>query len=163
MNQPIHPALEAIITPGTDRDVVEKYATLAERAKSYDFGLLEDDVVVIDTETTGLDFKSCELIEVAAARLRGREIVDTLDLFVKPSSPIPAEIVAITGITDEMVADADNAVEVTRAFPEFAGDTPLVAHNATFDAISWRRATEASPWAPFGLTRSNSRASCSPA
>ena len=151
MNQPIHPALEAIITPGTDRDVVEKYATLAERAKSYDFGLLEDDVVVIDTETTGLDFKSCELIEVAAARLRGREIVDTLDLFVKPSSPIPAEIVAITGITDEMVADADNAVEVTRAFREFAGDTPLVAHNATFDRHFMEKGNRGKPVGPFWI------------
>ncbi len=151
MNQPIYPALEAIITPGTDRDVVEKYATLAERAKSYDFGLLEDDVVIIDTETTGLDFKSCELIEVAAARLRGREIVDTLDLFVKPSAPIPAEIVAITGITDEMVADADDAITVTKRFREFAGDTPLVAHNAAFDRHFMEKGNRGKPVGPFWI------------
>lgn len=131
--QDINPALASIITPDTDRDVVERYATLADRARVVDFGLLEDDVVIVDTETTGLDFKSCELIEVAAARLRGREIVDTMDLFVKPSGPIPAEIVAITGIDDAMVADADDAATVTRRFREFAGDAPLVAHNATFD------------------------------
>lgn len=131
--QDINPALAAIITPGTDKDVVERYATLAERAQVIDFGLLEDDIVVVDTETTGLDFKNCELIEVAAARLRGREIVDTMDLFVKPSTSIPAEIVAITGIDDAMVANADDAATVTRIFKEFAGDTPLVAHNATFD------------------------------
>ena len=131
--QDINPALASIITPGTDTDIVEQYATLASRAQVVDFGLLEDDIVVVDTETTGLDFKSCELIEVAAARLRGREIVDTMDLFVKPSAPIPAEIVAITGIDDAMVADADDAATVTRLFREFAGDTPLVAHNATFD------------------------------
>lgn len=133
MTQDIHPALEAIITPGTDADVVANYATLAERARVRDFGLLEDDVIVIDTETTGLDFKECELIEVAAARLRGREVVDTMDLFVKPSQPIPAEIVAITGIDNDMVADAEDAATVVAKFIEFAGDAPLVAHNATFD------------------------------
>lgn len=133
MTQDISPALAAIITPGTDDDIVARYATLSQRAKVRDFGLLEDDVVVIDTETTGLDFKECELIEVAAARLRGREVVDTMDLFVKPAKPIPAEIVEITGIDNDMVADADDAATVVRAFMEFAGDTPVIAHNSTFD------------------------------
>jgi ATP-dependent DNA helicase DinG len=125
--------LASIVVPGTDRDVVSNYATLAERAKVSEFGLLDDDVVVIDTETTGLDFRSCELIEVSAARLRGREVVDTFDVLVKPAQPIPAEIVAITGIDNDMVADAEDAATVTRRFLEFAQDAPLVAHNATFD------------------------------
>ena len=59
MTQDISPALAAIITPGTDDDVVARYATLSQRAKVRDFGLLEDDVVVIDTETTGIDFNEC--------------------------------------------------------------------------------------------------------
>jgi len=129
----ICPALAAIITPGTDEDVVAQYATLAQRALVRDFGLLEEDVIIIDTETTGLDFKECELIEVAAARLRGREIVDTMDLFVKPEKPIPAEIVEITGITNEMVADAQDAATVVKAFIEFADGAPLIAHNTSFD------------------------------
>ncbi len=133
MTQKTSPALATIITPGTDADIVSNYATLASRAQVRDFGLLEDDVVVVDTETTGLDFKECELIEVAAARLRGREIVDTMDLFVKPSNPIPAEIVAITGIDNDMVADADDAATVVQKLVDFVGDAPLVAHNATFD------------------------------
>lgn len=127
------PALAAILAPGTDDDVAENYATLAERAKVRDFGLLEDDVIVVDTETTGLDFKECELIEVAAARLRGRDVIDTMDMFVRPMRPIPAEIVAITGIDNDMVADADDAQTVLAAFREFAGDAPIVAHNSTFD------------------------------
>lgn len=127
------PELAAILAPGTDPDVARRYATLTERSRERAFGLLEDDVVVIDTETTGLDFKECELIEVAAARMRGGQVVDTMDLFVKPARPIPPEIVAITGIDDAMVADADDAAAVTAAFVEFAGDAPLVAHNAVFD------------------------------
>lgn len=126
-------ALRAIIAPGTDPDIVERYLTLASRAAEYDFGLLEEDVVVLDTETTGLDFKSCELIEIAAARLRGREIVDSFDVFVRPTSPIPAEIVQLTHITNEMVADAPLPGEAIAAFEEFIGDAPLIAHNVAFD------------------------------
>ncbi len=109
MIQDMNSELAAIVAPDCDRDVAQNYATLAERAKTRDFGLLEDDVVIVDTETTGLDFKDCELIEVAAARMRGREIVDTMDLFVRPQNPIPADIVKITGNTNEMVADAPQA------------------------------------------------------
>lgn len=145
MVQDIPPALAAIITPGTDDDVVASYATLASRAQVAEFGLLEDDVVVIDTETTGLDFKECELIEVAAARLRGREVVDTMDLFVKPSKPIPAEIVAITGIDDETVADAEDAAHVVAKFIEFAGDAPLVAHNSVFDSHFMKKGNAGQP------------------
>ncbi len=133
MIQDMNSELAAIVAPDCDRDVAQNYATLAERAKTRDFGLLEDDVVIVDTETTGLDFKDCELIEVAAARMRGREIVDTMDLFVRPQKPIPAEIVKITGITNEMVADAPQAAEVTERFAAFAQGAPIVAHNATFD------------------------------
>ena len=131
--QDMSPALAAIIVPETDDDIVANYVTLAERAKVWEFGLLEDDVVVLDTETTGLDFKECELIEVAAARLRGREIVDTFDLFVKPVKPIPAEIVQITGIDNDMVKDAEDAATVVSKLIEFVGDAPIIAHNATFD------------------------------
>ena len=125
--------LKSIIAPGTDADIVERYLSLAERATQCEFGLLEDDVVVLDTETTGLDFKTCELIEIAAARLRGREIVDTFDVFVRPMSPIPTEIVQLTNITNDMVADAPLPGEALAAFEEFAGDAPLIAHNVTFD------------------------------
>lgn len=125
--------LDDIITPGTDKDVVDAYRTLAERARTRRFGLLEDDVIVLDTETTGLDFKACELIEVAAARLRGTEIVEEFDMFVHPQSPIPPEIVELTGITNQMVADAADAATVMEAFCAFAGDEPLIAHNAVFD------------------------------
>lgn len=119
--------------PGCDEDVAARYATLAQRASIAQFGLLDEDVVVLDTETTGLDFKDCELIEVAAARLRGNEIVETFDMFVHPAKPIPPEVVQITGITNEQVADAPCAMEVCGKLAEFAKGAPIVAHNSAFD------------------------------
>ena len=125
--------IEEAVTPGTPDFVIESYASLAERARTKDFGLIEDDVIVLDTETTGLSVADNELIEISAARLRGREVVDRLDTFVHPSTLIPAEITSLTSITNADVADAPSAVDAVAALCDFVQGCPVIAHNATFD------------------------------
>lgn len=126
-------AMAAAVLPGTPQQVIDAYATLAARAETRSFGLIEDDVVVLDTETTGLSHRENELIEIAAARLRGREIVDRFDTFVKPSGLIPAEITELTSITNADVAHAPSAEGAVAALTEFVGGAPVIAHNAAFD------------------------------
>lgn len=125
--------IEEAVLPGTPDFVVESYKRLEEMAKTRDFGLIEEDVIILDTETTGLSLRDNELIEISAARLRGREIVDTFDTFVHPSSLIPAEITRLTSITNADVADAPSAEEAVASLAEFIGGCPVIAHNATFD------------------------------
>lgn len=127
------PAMEDAVLPGTPQFVIEQYKTLAERAKERTFGLLEEDVVILDTETTGLSLQENELIEISAAIISGREIVDRFDTFVHPHSVIPREIMELTGITNADVAHAPTAREAVAALAEFVGGRPVVAHNATFD------------------------------
>ena len=55
--------MQAAVLPGTPQFVIDAYATLAERARTRSFGLIEDDVVVLDTETTGLSVRDNKLIE----------------------------------------------------------------------------------------------------
>ncbi len=126
-------SLEELIMPGTPDSVRRNYATLAERAKTARFGLLEDDVVVLDTETTGLSFKDCELIEISAARLSGNEVVERFETFVDPGRPIPPEIQKLTGISQIDVAGAPTPREAVAELAEFVGGAPVLAHNATFD------------------------------
>lgn len=123
----------AAVLPGTPGFVIEQYATLAERAKNRSFGLIEDDVIVLDTETTGLSCAENELIEISAARLRGREVVDRFDTFVHPNGLIPPEITELTSITNADVAHAPRAEEAVAALEEFVQGCPVIAHNATFD------------------------------
>lgn len=124
---------EAAVLPGTPSFVIEAYSTLEERARHRSFGLIEDDVVVLDTETTGLSVRDNKLIEISAARLRGREVVDRFDTFVNPGMLIPREITALTSITNADVADAPASVEAVAALAEFVQGVPVIAHNAVFD------------------------------
>ena len=127
-------ALERLLMPGTPERVRSAYLTLADRAASCDFGPLEEDVVVLDTETTGLSFKDCSLIEISAARLSGSEVVERFETFVRPSKgPIPPEIERLTGISNADVALAPEAGDAVRALAEFVAGSPVLAHNATFD------------------------------
>ena len=127
------PSIEDAVMPGTPRFVIEAYRTLAERAKEREFGLIEEDVVILDTETTGLSPQENELIEISAAVLSGREITDRFDTFVHPTTLIPAEITELTGIKNADVAHAPDARTAVAQLAEFVGGRPVVAHNATFD------------------------------
>ena len=99
------------LIPGTDGPTIAWYRGLPQRAQE-SFELLEDEVVVVDTETTGLDPSRDQLIEIAACILRGPEVVEHFQTFVNPGRPIPAEITELTGITQE---DVDGAPDPSLA------------------------------------------------
>ena len=103
-----------------------------DMSRSYSEEFAEE-YVVFDLETTGLNPRYCGITEIGAVRLRHGEIIDTFSTFVNPEQPISQQITDITGITDEMVKDAPKMGEALAKFKEYAGDTPLAAHNASFD------------------------------
>ena len=132
--------LDSLLLPGTPESVARNYRTLSKRAKETSFGLLESDLVVLDTETTGLSMRKDELTEIAAARITNGIIVERFNTFVNPLRPIPAEIQVLTGITDLDVCNAPTAAEAVAALAEFVGGVPIIAHNAQFDRSFVRKA-----------------------
>jgi DNA polymerase III epsilon subunit family exonuclease len=90
-------------------------------------------LIVLDTETTGLDHKSERLLEVAAVKLENGEVVETFTSLVNPQVPIRHSSFQIHGISEEMVKDAPTIDEVLPRFLEFINELPFVAHNAIFD------------------------------
>lgn len=96
-------------------------------------GGFDDEMVVFDIETTGLSAETCKITEIGAVKIKDGEVLERYNSFVNPERPIPQEIVALTGITDEMVADARKIDEVLPEFFAFVGDRLLIAHNADFD------------------------------
>ena len=95
--------------------------------------VLEQDYVVFDFETTGLESAKDEIIEIGAVKISKGKIVSTFSTFVKPSVPIPAEITELTHITEEMVADAPAINYVLPDFYKYCYGCTLVAQNIAFD------------------------------
>jgi len=89
--------------------------------------------VVVDVETTGLSPREGGITEIAMIKVRNGMLWDEYATLVDPLMPIPYEITALTGIDDEMVANAPTAQEVALPIAEFLGDGVFTAHNASFD------------------------------
>ncbi len=94
---------------------------------------LSDEFVAFDLETTGLNPRQEFITEIGAVRFRDGQEVERFQTFVDPGKHIPLNITQLTGIDDDMVRGAPKEDEAVRAFLEFAGNTPLCAHNAVFD------------------------------
>lgn len=133
------------ILDGTPEDVVSRYESLASRAQQMDFGVLDRNVVIIDTETTGFSFSHDELIQIAAARMEKGQVVDWYVTFVNPGQELPEDIVHLTHIHEEDVADAPSPQEALAGLVEFAGDAIMVAHNVGFDRTFVTRHPEGYP------------------
>jgi DNA polymerase-3 subunit alpha (Gram-positive type) len=96
-------------------------------------GAFGDTFVVFDIETTGLSSQTDKIIEIGAVKLRNGEVTERFSTFADPGHPVSAETVSLTGITDAMLTGAPSCEDAVTAFLAFAGDAPLVAHNAEFD------------------------------
>jgi DNA polymerase III epsilon subunit family exonuclease len=95
--------------------------------------LTELDFVVVDVEATGAKTPPNRLIELGAYRIRGGRIVDKFLSLVNPEIPIPRFVMALTGISNEMVKSAPVFADVAPRWLDFVSDSVLIAHNAAFD------------------------------
>ena len=94
---------------------------------------LDTEYCILDLETTGLSNKTEKITEIGVIKYKNGEQIGEFECFVNPEKPIPAKVVEVTHITDEMVKDAETIDKVLPKLIEFLGDSVLVAHNADFD------------------------------
>ncbi|MEO5985647.1 MAG: polyribonucleotide nucleotidyltransferase [Candidatus Limnocylindria bacterium] len=90
-----------------------------------------NEFVVFDLETTALKPEHGDIVDIAAIRLRDGQIVDRFESLVNPGRPIVGH--QVHGITTDDVANSPTAAEALSNFVDWVGDTPVVAHNSSFD------------------------------
>lgn len=92
------------------------------------------EIVVFDVETTGLSpVDGDRIVEIAAMKVRGLEVVDQFYSLVNPKRFLPAQAMSINGITEEMVAEAPFSEDVMPKFIDFVGGACVAGHNVRFD------------------------------
>lgn len=110
-----------------------------------------DELVCVDTETTGLDPRTAELLSIGAVVIRGNQVLTSnmLELFVRPEGEIDAESIKIHRIRHQ---DAESGLPVRaalEAFLDFLGSRPLVGYYLEFDVAMLNKHLK--PWLGIGL------------
>jgi DNA polymerase-3 subunit epsilon len=88
---------------------------------------------IIDIETTGGNPRNDKITEIAVLIHDGKSVISEYSTLINPECRIPYHISALTGITNEMVADAPKFFEIARHLVELTADSVFVAHNVAFD------------------------------
>ena len=92
-----------------------------------------EDYIAVDLEMTGLDAKRDRIIEIGAVRVCDGAVRDTYQAMVNPHMQLPEDVVALTGITNDMARRGRELAEVLEEFLEFCADAVLLGHNVMFD------------------------------
>ena len=95
--------------------------------------------VALDLETTGLHPEQDVILEVAAIKFQGSEILDSFESFVAPRRSVPYRVQRLTGITPELLTDAPPFEAIAPKVQRFLGDFPIVGHSIPFDASFLQR------------------------
>jgi DNA polymerase-3 subunit epsilon len=91
--------------------------------------------IVLDTETTGMDpYEGHRIVEIGCVELENHlPTGNHYHIYINPERDVPAEVVAVHGLTEEFLRDKHVFSEVYSDFLDFIGDAKLVIHNADFD------------------------------
>ena len=92
--------------------------------------------------------------------MQGGEVTASYETFVNPGRKVPERITELTGIRDEMIANAPDVETAVRGFLDFCGGLPLLGHNILFDysfikqaAINARLDFEKEAWDTLKIAR----------
>ena len=106
--------------------------------KSYRTGkhldIRANSLVILDFETTGLSPDMGDrAIEIGAVRLVNGKVTERFQELMNPGQRVSGFIEDYTGISNDMLEDADSCAVVMDRFAGFIADDNLIAHNASFD------------------------------
>ena len=90
--------------------------------------------IILDIETTGLEFKEGHrIIEIGCIELNNKEVGESYHEYINPSKTLTEDNIKIHGITNEYLKDKPIFEDIAEGFLKFIQDSYIVAHNASFD------------------------------
>ncbi|MEQ8507980.1 MAG: DNA polymerase III subunit epsilon [Rhodospirillaceae bacterium] len=91
--------------------------------------------IVLDTETTGLDPKSGDrVVEIGCVELHNHMATgETYHTYLNPERDMPSAAEAVHGLSLEFLEDKPKFQDIASDFLKFIGNSPVIAHNASFD------------------------------
>jgi len=114
-----------------------KLAKLTDKRFKFilDKNIKENEYIVLDTETTGLNPKKDEILSIGAVKIQNNKIItrDSFEIFIKPIQNINGESIKIHHITP---ADLENGATINEALEKllfFIGNLPIVGYYISFD------------------------------
>lgn len=94
---------------------------------------LNDVLIALDLEATGMDPRQDQIIEVGAVKFRGAQILERFETYVRPDGPLSLTIRSLTGIEDHALERAPRIRQVTARLRDFVGRSPIVGQSVSFD------------------------------
>ncbi len=95
--------------------------------------LNKETFVCLDCETTGLDYETDQVIEVAVVRFNFDQFIDTFETLIDPQMLIPEASMAIHHINDAMVQGKPKIFEVLPQVLDFIGSSIIIGHGIQTD------------------------------
>ena len=128
--QAVSAMMQLAVSPA-DLLVYEDSTYVAEFVRAYE----QQDIVVFDTETTGLDVFTDDVVQLAAIRVRQGRVVDELNLFIETDRPIPPMLGDVVNPLVEEYPQHPHLShrEALERFVSFARGCAILGHNATYD------------------------------
>lgn len=107
--------------------------SIVDRKKGKSLLVIPRDYTLVDLETTGFSSLFDDIIEVGLIKIRDGKEIDRYQSLVKPSKPIPYIIECVTGIKNDMVANAPTFENIGKDVWSFLENEVIVGHNVSFD------------------------------
>ncbi len=116
------------------REAIESIAPTLNIINKKSQNTEECDFIVFDLETTGLNVKTTEIIEISALKVKNFKIIDSFSVLVKPKRPVDPQATKINNITNKMLEGQKSIEKVLPDFIHFVSNNYLLGYNiATFD------------------------------
>lgn len=134
----ITPIINSMFNPQNAHQMAFIRSVMKEQRKNslYDVSLNNLEAVVFDLETTGFSpYNGDEIISIGAVFMDGEQVKveETFYSNVNPKRNIPVVIENLTGITNEMAAEAPDLIQALGGFLEFVQQRTLIAHGSGHD------------------------------